>query len=244
MSLRYNFEKMGNWLFRRRSFLPLLLVVPIYFAMLDYDYFLNSHTAEYIWEAFCLLVSFGGLALRAWAVGSAAKGTSGRNTKSQIADELNTTGIYSVVRHPLYIGNYCMMLGVVLFAHHLWLVLTFTLLFVLYYERIMFAEEAYLSEKFGPVFHAWAQKTPAIFPRLSLYRPSSVPWSLKKVIRNEYNGSFAVVISMFCLRVYGDWLVNGRLLFDPVWLVVLGVSALVWLGVRIIKASTNWLKSN
>ncbi|MGC9453013.1 MAG: methyltransferase family protein, partial [Oceanipulchritudo sp.] len=50
-------------------------------------------------------------------------GTSGRNTKQQVAYSLNTTGFYSVVRNPLYLGNFFMYLGIALFTHHWWLVL-------------------------------------------------------------------------------------------------------------------------
>ena len=41
--------------------------------------------------------------LYCWAY---TKNTSGRNTHDQVADSLNTSGIYSIVRHPLYVGNF------------------------------------------------------------------------------------------------------------------------------------------
>ncbi|MGB8874133.1 MAG: hypothetical protein WCC75_12145, partial [Desulfobaccales bacterium] len=39
------------------------------------------------------------------------RGTSGRNTQGQVAETLNTTGIYSLVRNPLYLGNFLIWLG-------------------------------------------------------------------------------------------------------------------------------------
>jgi len=82
-----------------------------------------------------------GLFIRAYAVGHTPANTSGRNTKEQLADELNTTGIYSMVRHPLYLGNFFMWLGAAVLTKNGWFIVAFILLYWIYYERIMFAEE-------------------------------------------------------------------------------------------------------
>lgn len=67
---------------------------------------------ESTWAWSCIAVSLFGLLIRAVTIGFTPKGTSGRNTKEgQVAEVLNTKGIYSVVRHPLYLGNYFMWLG-------------------------------------------------------------------------------------------------------------------------------------
>ncbi len=52
-----------------------------------------------------------------------------------------------------------MFLGVMLFAHTWWLALIYILAFWLYYERIMFAEEAFLRKKFGDEYLTWANST-------------------------------------------------------------------------------------
>ena len=60
-------------------------------------------------ELIFLGVSLLGEAIRIFTVGYAPRNTSGRNTiTGQIADELNVTGIYSQLRHPLYLGNFLM----------------------------------------------------------------------------------------------------------------------------------------
>ena len=53
-----------------------------------------------------LLVSFFGLAVRVRTAGHTPDRTSDRRTaEGQVADEPNTTGIYSVMRNPLYVGD-------------------------------------------------------------------------------------------------------------------------------------------
>ncbi|WP_289061246.1 methyltransferase [uncultured Alistipes sp.] len=53
-----------------------------------------------------LLVSLVGLAVRVRTAGHTPDRTSDRRTaEGQVADEPNTTGIYSVMRNPLYVGD-------------------------------------------------------------------------------------------------------------------------------------------
>lgn len=113
-----------------------------------------------------IFVSLLGLLIRIHAVGFSGKHTSGRNTaQGQVAEMLNTRGLYSVVRNPLYVGNYLMCLGIVMLTCNLWFVGVFTLIFWIYYERIVFAEEEFLRKKFGEPYLEWAAETPIFIPR-------------------------------------------------------------------------------
>ena len=105
MSLRTELENTGSWLFRHRSYLPLLITPFFLVGMVSFTYLSQNHTLNEAWQIFCMLVSFLGLAVRIITVGRGPIGTSGRNTREQVANTLNTTGICSAVRHPLYLGN-------------------------------------------------------------------------------------------------------------------------------------------
>jgi protein-S-isoprenylcysteine O-methyltransferase Ste14 len=50
-----------------------------------------------------ILLSLAGAIIRAFTIGTTARRHFGRNTDKQVAEQLNVTGIYSVVRHPLYL---------------------------------------------------------------------------------------------------------------------------------------------
>jgi len=57
----------------------------------------GSHRLDQVWEILCLAISLLGLGVRIVTVGYVPKGTSGRNTRGQKANVLNTTGMYSLV---------------------------------------------------------------------------------------------------------------------------------------------------
>lgn len=241
MALKEHFENSGQWLFRWRSYLPLIGLAVILAAFREYKYPMNSEKLDGLWEAFCLLISFSGLAVRLYTIGHTPKNTSGRNTKKQVADTLNTSGAYSLVRNPLYLGNFLMVLGIVLFVHLWWMTLIYTLAFWLYYERIIFAEETFLRNKFGETYLSWANRTPAIIPSFNHYKKPELPFSLRNVLRREYNGFFAVIACMFIFETFGEISINHELEFDWEWVVLVAIGFLTWLTLRSLKKYTELL---
>ena len=132
-------------------------------------------------ELIFLGVSLFGQVIRILTVGFAPKNTSGRNTvNGQLADELNVTGIYSLLRHPLYLGNLFMWLGPVLFIRSIWVTVVFGLLYWLYYERIMFAEEQFLRRKFGEIYDKWSETVSSFIPYSFNYIQPKLPFSVQK----------------------------------------------------------------
>ncbi|MCK5822814.1 MAG: DUF1295 domain-containing protein [Bacteroidales bacterium] len=241
MALKEEFINSGNWLFKRRGYLPLILLALFIFGLKDYKYFGNNEETNFYWEMFCLLVSFIGLAIRCYTVGHTPKGTSGRNTKGQTAETLNTNGIYSIVRHPLYLGNFIIWFGLSLFAHSWWLSLICTLVFWVYYERIMYAEEDFLIKKFGKQYMDWAEKNPAFIPKLKGWEKSDLIFSFKNVLKREYNGFFSIIVVFTFLDILSDFIVKGKLIVDLRWTIIFGVGLLIFLTLRTLKKKTNIL---
>ncbi|MDP8221273.1 MAG: isoprenylcysteine carboxylmethyltransferase family protein [Candidatus Stygibacter frigidus] len=241
MIIREQLEKSGQWLFRWRSYLPVILILLILVSMRHYEYLGNSKRLDMIWEIFCVLVSFLGLGIRIITIGHVPKGTSGRNRSKQVADSLNTSGLYSIVRNPLYLGNFFMGLGVALFAHIWWVALIYILIFWLYYERIICAEEKFLINKFGDVYLNWANDTPAFFPDFKKYKKSDLTFSLRNVLKREYHGLFALILVMYCLELASDLFATGKLEFDIGWLIFLSVGFVFWMVLRILRKHTKLL---
>ena len=121
-------KRSGDWLFRHRSYVPVALL-PAVAATIAARAHPVPLSHERGWEALSFLVSMLGVALRAWTIGTAPLGTSGRNLGKQRALQLNTTGPYSLVRNPLYVGNALMWAGVVIYARSPWLALAVGLAF-------------------------------------------------------------------------------------------------------------------
>ena len=128
----------------------------------------------------------------------------GRNRKEQVAESLNTTGVYSVVRHPLYLGNYLMWAGLMIYIMNPGLFITISLLFWIYYERIMFAEERFLEAKFGEQFLDWSSHVPAFIPSFKRYVPSRYPFQAGKSLK-EYSGILAAVVSFVLIQTLQDF---------------------------------------
>jgi hypothetical protein len=159
-----------------------------------------------------------------------------------VADVLNTTGSYSVVRHPLYVGNYLMWLGPAILTGNLWFMAVFTLIYWLYYERIMFAEEQYLREKFGDVYITWSGKVPAFIPDLRSFTVSDRAFSWKKIVLKEKNGLAAMFLVFMVFDMAGE-LIRNQSGYN--WVIIVGaaVTTLFYLILTLIKRRTSWLKA-
>ena len=241
MALREELERSGNWLFRWRSYLPILTIGMALIALGHFHYPGRRHHYDELWESLCLTISIAGLLIRAYTVGCAPKGTSGRNVSNQVANVLTTSGMYSVVRHPLYLGNFLMAFGISLFPRTWWLPVLYVLIFWLYYERIMFAEEEFLREKFGQSYLSWAARTPAFFPRFKRWQPPEMPFSLRWALRREY-ASFAAMILVFALlEEVSEFIVHGKFVIDRMWTILISVTLVSYVVVRFLSKKTHLL---
>ena len=205
MALKQSLERNGNFLFRYRGQIPLFVFI-LGLPFIYFTYFTDNYTRfedffgsalPYFWMIISfvsIFVSMLGLLIRAYTIGTTPRGTSGRNTKQQVAEQLNTKGIYSVVRHPLYVGNYLMWAGLLIFVANIYLFFIASLLYWIYYERIMFAEECYLESKFGEQFINWSLGVPAFIPALNKFVKGEVSFSFIAVLRREYSGFFAITL--------------------------------------------------
>ena len=242
MALQEEFESQGNFLFRYRSNLPLLIIIVglLVFVLNRLSDNYNAVSNYQLLEFISLGVSLVGLAIRIYTVGHTPANTSGRNTKEgQLADELNQTGIYSTVRHPLYLGNFFMWLGAAILCENAWFVVSFALLYWVYYERIMYAEEQFLRRKFGTAYTDWAAKTPAFIPSLKQFSKPKYPFSLKKVLKKEKNGLLAIFVLLFVFHNIGFSIENQKLSIDCDWIFYATIaSGIIYIILKALKKTS------
>lgn len=241
MALREELEKQGNWLFRWRSFVP-LFILPILVIALQKSGYLERHfgdDAENFYGFFCITISFLGLAVRSITIGFTPKGTSGRNTKEQIAKTLNTTGMYSIVRNPLYLGNFLIFAGIILFIQVWWFFIISLLAFWLYYERIIFTEEEFLRNKFGNLYLEWAERTPLFLPKFGNWKQPGLSFSCRNVLKREYTGLFVITSSFPLIDMVSDIFVVKKLELDLGWAILFAIGLSIYLTLRALKKKTK-----
>lgn len=244
MALIHSFESDGNFLFKYRGQIPVILfilAVPVIFFTPYHDL---NHEYKSIMNYSAIGISLMGVFIRAYTVGTTARGTSGRNTKEQVADVLNSSGIYSIVRHPLYLGNYLMWIGIVLFTKNMWFAFSVSLAYWLYYERIMFAEERFLERKFGQAYLDWSLKAPAFIPKFSQFKKSEISFSLKAVLRREYSGWLATVLGFLFVYYLIKYFSSGQQIPSDVMINIFIAAIILTVFLRSLKHYTKVLNES
>ena len=145
------------------------------------------------------------------------------------------------MRHPLYVGNYFMWIGIVIFTGNIWFVITVSLAFWLYYERIMFAEERFLERKFGEDYLNWSLKVPAFWPSFKNYIKSPISFSMKTILRREYSGVSATIIGFLFVDILRNYMIEDAFIFHTYYIIVLGIALFISLFLRTLKHHTKLL---
>jgi uncharacterized membrane protein len=100
--------------------------------------------------------------------------------------QLATTGAYSLVRHPLYLGNFLILVGFTLACGNFFVVLLVAFFFMFYYPAAIRYEDHKLQGIFGDDWRAWSANTPAMFPtRIKWQANKEAEWDARQsLIRN------------------------------------------------------------
>ena len=193
------------------------------------------------WGLLCMAVALAGLGVRGLTVGCVPERTSGRNTKEgHVADALNTTGMYSIVRHPLYLGNFIIWVGVAMYCAVWWLVVIVALLFgLLRADRLRRGRvpAASIRRRLPPV----GRETPASCPGWSCGGGRTSPSRCGPCCGAEYTGLFGIMATFYALKVYERVIVHRDITVEPVWTGMFAAGVLIYLTLATIKHQTRLL---
>jgi len=228
-------KKLGNLFFRWRSYIPIILFLILILRLNDLKYTFPNQIIEITYQVFCLFISISGEIVRIITVGFVPSGTSGRNTKSQRATALNTSGLYSITRNPLYLGNFLIIFGLSVFTRSYLIVILNCLLFLIFYVPIILVEESFLFGKFGDLYREYVSKTPCFFPRLSLWRPPENNWSWIMAIRREYSSIVSMILSFVVIAHIRIYAIHSKPTVNIYWLIAGVVVLTMWLIMRTLK---------
>jgi hypothetical protein len=115
-------------------------------------------------------------------------------------------------------------------------------IFLFYYRFIIYAEEQFLTRKFGQEYAQWKKQTPLLLPAFWKHRANPHPFSWKVVIENEYTGMAASLTTAWILLAF-QWYVLGEFKAREIQLLGFAIFILIFTyGLRYLKKKTQFFK--
>ena len=227
----------GNLVFRyRNAMAPVLLGVVL--LLTRPRPFGGSTRSDAVLDVLGILVALAGQSLRILVIGLAYIQRGGKN-RTIAADKLVVDGIFAHARHPLYVGNFLLLTGLMLIwnAPGGYVVLAAAGLSLFSMAR---AEEAFLARKFGPEFDDYCARVPRFIPNLRGLGAtlSRFTFDWKRVVRKEYGTMFAFascVVALIAIQ-WTEW--DGMAGFRHALAVLLPL----WLVVVAAWGTARWMK--
>ena len=154
-----------SWVFRLRSYTPIpFLLIMLWFARPTVVSLVVGFTIVFVGEM-----------IRFWGV--SIVGAETRTTGAVGGTYLITTGPFSYVRNPLYLGNMMLYTGVGVMSVALfpWLQIVALTWFYVQYTLIVSREEEYLAKAFEGEYEDYRKNVRRFLPRLTPYRSTHPP---------------------------------------------------------------------
>jgi len=193
-----------------------------------------------LYLGFSLAVIGLGQIVRIFSSAYAAKGTSGNARQEAEATELNQTGLYSLIRNPLYVGRTLVFTGIALFSGS-WVfgIIVFLMSFIIY-ERVAVYEEEFLRREFADSHAAWAAEVPALVPRFKGWVRPKYRFCWKRMIWREVVKVFDAVLAIALIDFGRRGFAVEALDQDLFWYYALGVILVLRLIVGALKTFTKY----
>lgn len=193
----------GNFLFRYRNQVFPLIIVALFLSAPPAREIAGSVALEKAANIAGWLVAGLGLLFRATVIGYAYIQRGGLN-KKVYAKNLVTEGMFSLCRNPLYVGNVLIYTAVFLIHGNPAVMIAGILLFCFMYQCIVYAEEAFLEDKFGEGYKAYCADVPRWIPRFAKFSQATqgMAFNVKRVIAKDYSTASATLITLLLAEIY------------------------------------------
>lgn len=242
---QHELARSGEALFKIRGhYLTGVVIIGVLIAYVSRDYGpFTSAVADQAWFWGSVAVAVAGALIRIVTSGFAAPGTSGNSKDVPKAAELNTTGPYSLVRNPLYVGRIVNFTGLAMMSGSWEYGLVVFLVSVLVYERVAAFEEEFLRKEFPQAHAQWAVDVPFLLPRLHGWVPPKYPFWWRRCVRREVKKVYWLVTALAAYDLARhDWDIN-RFFENPTWLVLWGGMVIASLVIYGLSKTTLFFKN-
>ncbi|MEO8602632.1 MAG: isoprenylcysteine carboxylmethyltransferase family protein [bacterium] len=227
----------GNFAFQYRDYIaPVSIALAV--LLTAPRPFLGSRGLDRWWDLAGVLVSLSGQTLRVLVIGLAYIQRGGKN-KQIAADKLVVEGLFAHARHPLYVGNFLLLVGLMMIWNSLlgYLVAASLATGLFCMAR---AEEIFLRRKFGPAFDDYCARVPRFIPNLRGLRTTLAQFTFdwKRVVRKEYGTTFSWTTTAVVLMVVERLEWDGAAAAAP----AIARLAIVWLLLAAAWGTARWMK--
>ena len=231
---------MGEFFFKYRGQIPVFVLVlafpTLYFTNQNQNLILDINV-----NIISLLLILFGCMFRYITIGFSYPNTSGRNRDSQVAEKLNKYSLYSTTRNPLYLSNMLIWTGVVIRSNNLLYILICLITMFFMYNIIINHEEFYLKNKFKNEFSSWKKITPKLIPNFFIYKKSNIKFNYKSLLRREYAGLLAILISTAYIDTLQIYIFSSSLVINNNLLLFIIIMIMISLILKYLRKNTTIL---
>lgn len=199
----------GNLFFRFRNFL-----FPAFFIFLFLftrpAFFLGSPALDRVVRAAGIIIVLAGQAFRFLVIGFDYIKRGGKDGRVY-ADNLVIGGFYAHVRNPMYIGNFLIVVGLVMIHGSPWAYFAAIPFISFTYLSIVVTEENYLRGHFAAEYEAYCRRVNRFIPNFGGLKKSlnQFRYDWRKALRKDYGTFFGALVGCYATSLWKRYYFYG-----------------------------------
>jgi protein-S-isoprenylcysteine O-methyltransferase Ste14 len=200
---------MGNFFFQYRNCLfPLICLLAA--LTLKPSIIFGSPLADGLLAASGMVIVLLGEAVRLLTIGFEYIRRGGKEGRVY-AGWLVQRGVFGVVRNPMYIGNVLIAVGMTMYLRSPLAYIILIPLFVLLYQALIAAEEAYLRHKFGRDYENYCAKVNRFVPRFDRIPQafSGMRFDSRRSLRKDLGTIVGLSMGLILIPVWRTYFLYG-----------------------------------
>ena len=188
-----------SWLQKRRVHIARLTLWPLIIYLFAYER-VSILSIDHIQYQLGLLALVVGVLTRSISAGTLHKN-----------QQLNMEGIYAIVRNPLYVGSFFILLGINLIIHHPLVWAASIIIFSLTYIPTILGEENTLKKIFPDQWEQFESSVPRFIPNiLRIFELRKTNWDFKQWYKNhEHYTVITATLVVVTLELYSRYIATN-----------------------------------